>query len=348
MKYTRNEINKAGKVLISPSPDLFELADAVTKVDDWRKQHLPVLELLSNQVSELLNKKEIHIAFSSQRLKRMTSIKEKLIRTEGMGLGGVQDIGGARFVFDDMETLLQAKDIITETSFIDFVLDHAPYDYIEKPKNSGYRSVHFVYKYVKPGDDLDGLRIELQIRTKLQHDWATAVETAELISHSSLKASQGDQAWLDFFKLVSAIFAQKEGQPVNESFKNYSEEQFCVEFYQMNQRNKFVANLQALVGAVSFTEQQSFSGGYVLLLIDYNEKRVSIRHFNQDETNLANEQYAQIEKSIDKEKGAIVLVAVTDVKELREAYPSYFLNAGEFISALAEFQNSCRVRGYIV
>lgn len=348
MKYTRNEINKAGIVLISPSPDFFELADAVAKVDDWRKQHLPVLDLLSNQVSELLNKKEIHIAFSSQRLKRMTSIKEKLIRTEGMGLGGVQDIGGARFVFENMETLLQAKDIITETSFIDFVLDHAPYDYIEKPKNSGYRSVHFVYKYVKPGDDLDGMRIELQIRTKLQHDWATAVETAELISHSSLKASQGDQAWLDFFKLVSAIFAQKEGQPVNESFKNYSEEQYCVEFYQMNQRNKFVANLQALVGAVSFTEQQSFSGGYVLLLIDYNEKRVSIRHFNQDETNLANEQYAQIEKSIDKEKGAIVLVAVTDVKELREAYPSYFLNAGEFISALAEFQNSCRVRGYIV
>lgn len=347
MKYSRKEIDKAGKLIISTSTDVFDLAEAVVKVDDWRKLHLPVIELLSGYVAKLLAQNDINVAFSSQRLKRMTSIKEKLERKPDMGLGGVQDIGGGRFVFDDMESLLKAKECISSATFPDFKLDHEPYDYISRPKDSGYRSIHFVYKYIKPDTDLDGMRVELQIRTKLQHDWATAVETAELISHSSLKASQGDESWLYFFKLVSAIFARKENQPVNDSFKEMTEEDYCTEYYKINNEYKFVDNLSALVGAVNLTERQSFTGGYVLLVIDYNEKKVRIRHFKQDETDMANEQYAQIEKSINKEQGAVVLVAVSDVKELGEAYPSYFLNADEFIQALSEFQNHCRVKGYI-
>ena len=36
MKYSRKEIDRAGKIIISTSPDLFEQAEAVVKVDDWR------------------------------------------------------------------------------------------------------------------------------------------------------------------------------------------------------------------------------------------------------------------------------------------------------------------------
>lgn len=347
MKYSRKEIDKAGKIIISTSPDLFEQAEAVVKVDDWRKLHLPVIELLSSHVSSLLAKNRIAVSFSSQRLKRMTSIKEKLMRSTSMGLGGVQDIGGGRFVFEDMDSLLRAKDCIANAAFPDFSLDHDLYDYISRPKDSGYRSIHFVYKYTKPESDLDGMRVELQIRTKLQHDWATAVETAELISNSSLKASQGNQAWLDFFKLVSAIFARRENQPVNTLFEGITEEEYCIRYFKMNNKFKFVDNLNALVGAVNLTEQQSFTGGYVLLVIDYKEKNVRFRHFKQDEKDNANEQYAQIEKNVDKTREAVVLVAVSDVKELREAYPSYFLNAEEFVTALSDFQHTCSIHGYI-
>ena len=191
------------------------------------------------------------------------------------------------------------------------------------------------------------MRVEIQIRTKLQHDWATAVETAELISNSSLKASQGDQSWLDFFKLVSAIFSLRENQPVNELYRDMTEEDYCRNFYETNNKYKFVDNLKALVGAVDFYEKESFNGGYVLVVIDYVKKRIDIRHFNPQDTDKANEQYAQIEKSIDKEAEAVVLVSVSDMKELREAYPSYFLNAGEFIAELSNFQKNCKLKGYI-
>ena len=55
--------------------------------------------------------------------------------------------------------------------------------------------------------------IELQIRTRLQHAWATAVETMGIFIDHSLKSSQGPQDWLDFFSLVGNAFAYIEGSP---------------------------------------------------------------------------------------------------------------------------------------
>ena len=54
------------------------------------------------------------------------------------------------------------------------------------------------------------MRIELQIRTRLQHLWATAVETAGLYTKKSLKSGQGENGWLEFFMIVSSLFSFKE------------------------------------------------------------------------------------------------------------------------------------------
>lgn len=347
MKYSRKAIDRAGRIISATPTDPLEYAVAASVVDDWRKLHLPVLEALMEQLNVLLEKEGISPAFSSQRLKRMVSIQEKLQRTPNMGLGGVQDIGGARLVFEDIPTLLRAKECIASSVLDGFALDHDIYDYLQNPKDSGYRSIHFVFKCHSEDENKDGMRVELQIRTKLQHDWATAVETAELISHSSLKASIGDEGWLEFFKLVSAIFARREYMPVNVQYENYTEEDYCRRFASINACNMFIDKLQALVGAVRLTEEHSFNGGYALILINYNEKKVALHHFTQEEKELANDVYARSESAIKKDEAAVVLVAVSSVKELREAYPSYFLNAREFISALDDFQTQCRVKGYI-
>ncbi|MCQ2058850.1 MAG: RelA/SpoT domain-containing protein [Bacteroidaceae bacterium] len=347
MKYSRKQIDKAGRIISAEPIDVLEYAEALSVIDDWRKLHLPVLDLLVEQINGLLASNGIVVSFSSKRLKRMISIKEKLRRSPNMGLGGVQDIGGARLVFDDIPTLLRAKECISSAVLHGFTLDHDVYDYVKSPKDSGYRSIHFVFKSHSEDETLDGMRVELQIRTKLQHDWATAVETAELISHSSLKASAGDDNWLEFFKLVSAIFALKESMPVNRNYACYSEEDYCKRYSEINTCYKFVDQLQALVGVVNLTVSKSFNGGYALILIDYNEKKTQLRHFSQEQKDEANDIYSKIESEIKKEEAAVVLVVVSDINELMEAYPSYFLNAKEFISALSDFQKSCIVKGFI-
>jgi ppGpp synthetase/RelA/SpoT-type nucleotidyltranferase len=74
-------------------------------------------------------------------------------------------------------------------------------DYILSPKNSGYRSVHLLYKYnsdKKAPSIYNGLFIEVKIRSRLQHAWATAVETVVTFLQQALKSSQGEEEWLRF------------------------------------------------------------------------------------------------------------------------------------------------------
>ena len=347
MKYSRNKINTAGKFLLAGSETGFPYTDASLVVDDWRRLHMIPLEELVGEVTHLLARTGVTAAFSSHRLKRMTSVIAKLRHNPGMGLGGLQDIGGARFVFEDIPSLLKAQQVIANACFEHFVADRDPYNYVAQPKESGYRSIHFVYKYVSDNADYDGLRVELQIRTRLQHDWAMAVETAELISKSSLKASLGDKNWLEFFKLCSAIFARKEDMPVADRFKDYTEKDYCIQYAQLNHQYKFLEQLQALVSAVRITEEHTLKEGYAVLLIQFAEKRVQLRHFLSKELDDATKYYSEVEKSIDNENSAVVLVAVSDMKELQEAYPSYFLNASEFILSLQDFNNKCKAKHYI-
>ena len=347
MKYSRSKINNAGKTLLE-GPDIgFPYIDANLVVEDWRKLHMVPLTELVAEVTKTLESAGVHAAFSSHRLKRMTSIIAKLNHNPGMGLGGLQDIGGARFVFDDIESLLDAQKVIASATFEHFVADREPNDYVAEPKESGYRSIHFKYKFISDNSDYDGLRVELQIRTKLQHDWAMAVEIAELISKSSLKASLGDENWLSFFKLSSAVFAQKEGMPVSSSFAGYTEKDYCVAYGNLERNYKFLDQLQALVSAVQITELHSLKMGYAVVYIQFDEKRVQLRHFDTDALETATLYYSEVEKSINDKNAAVVLVSVSDMKELQEAYPSYFLNASEFVQALQEFNSVCRAKKYI-
>jgi ppGpp synthetase/RelA/SpoT-type nucleotidyltranferase len=88
------------------------------------------------------------------------------------------------------------------------------HDYIQSPKESGYRGVHLIYKYQSDKTDLyEDMRIEIQIRTLTQHAWATAVETVGTFIQQSLKSSQGEEDWLQFFKLMASAMAQREGKP---------------------------------------------------------------------------------------------------------------------------------------
>ncbi|MFW2058189.1 (p)ppGpp synthetase, partial [Acinetobacter haemolyticus] len=90
--------------------------------------------------------------------------------------------------------------------------NHVPvipcHDYIESPKNDGDRSIHQVFTYKsRDHSGLDGLKIELQIRTALQHSWATAVETLGVIENASIKSGFGSDDIKKFIKLSSALFS---------------------------------------------------------------------------------------------------------------------------------------------
>jgi hypothetical protein len=146
----------------------------------------------------------------AQRIKRLPSIRHKLERFPGFNVAQMQDLGGCRAVISTVEQVDAVVDYYLRASRAKHPLvRHDPY--IEEPKESGYRGVHLVYSYNSDKvTTWNRLRIELQIRTRLQHAWATAVETVGTFTRQALKSSQGEEDWLRFFALMGSAHAIRE------------------------------------------------------------------------------------------------------------------------------------------
>ena len=220
-------------------------------------------------------------------------------------------------------------------------------DYVTNPKNTGYRSIHFVYKYSSTKDIYDGLKLELQIRTKLQHNWATAVETAGIITKTSLKSNQGPDEWLDFFKIVSSLFALKEKLPLMDEHSNFTMEELMVKCYNYCEELNILTKLKAIRVSTNKIESDNFPGVYYLLNINITKMFVNIQVFKKSEFEHATNEYLKLEKTIDENENAVVLVSATSIKILKKAYPSYFLDTSEFIQAIEKMNSNCKELNYL-
>jgi putative GTP pyrophosphokinase len=206
--YSRNEVNRAGVTLISPVKNAAEWLHAWDVLTNWRSCHgYPM-----NTFQATLRRKLENIdasAIVAQRLKRVPSILAKLRRFDSMNLSRMQDIGGLRAVTRNLRTVRNLRHDYLNSRFKHKLVSER--DYIRSPKPSGYRGIHLVYRYQgQHTSNYDGLLVELQIRTRLQHSWATAVETMGTFLDHALKSSEGPQEWLDFFSLAGAAFAHLE------------------------------------------------------------------------------------------------------------------------------------------
>ncbi|TXF77346.1 RelA/SpoT domain-containing protein [Chryseobacterium sp.] len=338
MKYSRKQISKAGNILLtSKSQD--EINDALFLINDWRANHLQPLKVMKRRLVKVIEKNKISPILISQRLKRLTSIVYKLDLNPQMGLGGMQDLGGYRAVLKDVKDLYKLKAILENTNHYNRYEKRN--DYVESPKTSGYRSIHYIYKYSSRVPEYDNLKVELQIRTKLQHNWATAVETAEIITKTSLKSSQGPDEWLILFKIVSSLFAIKENLPVLEEHEDMTMQELMVQCYSLCEKLNVLDTLRALRVTTEHLEKQKFPGDYYLIHIDTEKKGVTINVFNKSKYELATQRYLEIERAIDDSKSAVVLVSATSFKDLKKAYPSYFLDTSEFLNALEKINANC-------
>tara|TARA_R110002167_G_scaffold232501_1_gene437698 strand:- start:244 stop:702 length:459 start_codon:yes stop_codon:yes gene_type:complete len=113
-------------------------------------------------------------------------------------------------VVDDYKQLTKLDSQLLKSKSI---LKNRGKDYIQGPKLDGYRSIHRIYKYQGSKLEHSGLLVEIQLRTKLQHAWATAVEIIDTFLAEQLKLGKGSEEWKQFFYLVANQFAQLEGLP---------------------------------------------------------------------------------------------------------------------------------------
>ncbi|WP_163228862.1 RelA/SpoT domain-containing protein [Bifidobacterium aerophilum] len=314
----------------------------------WRAQHVEPTERCFAKVLEC--SRNIPQSVATFRMKRMVSIVRKLRRPNThFKLGELDDIGGCRLI---VESIGQAEKAATWLAAnLPLKNGAADKDYIARPQDSGYRSRHLLCNVVS---DSASYHVEVQIRTRLQHCWSTAVEAAGEIYGTEYKspavragANGDDEQRLCFFKIVSSLFALEEGSPQVPGFEG-DRAMLVHRLRDLECTRGLLDDLGAAVDSVFVTDVPEVSSELFLLKLSRENQYLDVDVFPVNELEEALRRYDAVERCIEipdvdgmmsGESGYdnAVLVYARDAEQLAVAYPNYSTNVRYFLNKVEAY-----------
>lgn len=329
---SRERVNAAGRTLVGGLGNTFDdmdrYLDAYAVMSNWRASHQFPLNTFKINLRERARSIDEN-AFVAQRLKRAPSIIAKLSRFPKMRLTQMQDIGGCRAVLSTLHDVTLLRNALKSSRIKHRLVNEK--DYIAEPKDDGYRGIHLVYRYVSDRKETyNNHSVEIQIRTNLQHAWATAVETVGTLIGQGLKADQGEKIWLDFFALVSAAFAIREGVAGQ---RDLPELQTILRKMERDLHviDRLTAFQRVMKAAIADPERRL--AAYFLMVLDARNEEVKVQSYASNEFNRATAEYKRVEEEAKPGVDAVLVVA-DSAHALRVAYPNYFGDTSLFIAEL--------------
>jgi len=331
---SKREVNRAGEIFLDPAASAVHKDTALAIINNWRTSHnfpLNTFQMRLRKVAKAINSESL----VAQRIKRLASIRLKLERFPEMKMAQIQDIGGCIAIMKHVTEVDQLVNIYKHDSRgIKHKLAREQ-DYILFPKPSGYRGIHLIYKYrsdkVQAYDDM---RIEIQIRTLMQHAWATTVETVGTFIQQSLKSSQGEDDWLRFFIVMSSAMAILEGKAIvpgtSENFEELREE-----IRHLANKLDVEGHLTTFRQSIEVIGEKRISNAhYYLLELDPYGRKVTIKPYSHTQLDIASSDYLTLEKRIYNENRDAVLVSADSIESLKLAFPNYYLDTEYFLTLL--------------
>lgn len=347
-EYSIEEVDAAGEMIID-FPDLPEDMDAWTKedilnfdawdrafqvVNNFRAAHSFPLNTFQTTLRDKAHRIDSQ-CLTAQRLKRLSSIESKLDRRK-FKLSQIQDIAGCRAVLKSVEHVQELVRVYVDSD-LKHKLERVD-DYIKTPKPSGYRGVHLIYSYRSDRKDTyNGLKVEMQVRSVLQHAWATAVETVGTFTREALKSSRGNKKWLRFFTLMGSSIALREKLPTGPNTP-HSHGHIAKELKKYADELDAVGRMESYRTALQVMDENTENAHYFLIQLQPSAQLVVTRGFKKAELVRAEREYANLERLIatSGSGGDAVLVSVASLSTLKRAYPNYFGDTRLFIEAVSE------------
>ena len=331
-QHPHGEVDDAGRALLDASLSAENRAWANAVVNNWRSSHHYPLNTF--QITLRARARSVDSrGLVAQRIKRLSTIEAKLRRPQPrLTLSEMQDIGGCRAI---VSTVQRVDDLVAlykstrNRKFNHVLVDED--DYMRAPKRSGYRGVHLIYKHFSQRKEYDGLKIEMQFRTTLQHAWATTVETVGLFTKQALKSSQGEEGWLRFFRLMASEMAYRENLPLVPTASLPRPELLS----QLKALARELRVEQRLLGYTAMIERMGGLGKgahFFLVSLDPATRRASLRGYPKNASKQATEDYLRLE--VAQGSADAVLVSADSVGSLKRAYPNYFADTTAFVHAL--------------
>jgi putative GTP pyrophosphokinase len=317
--HSKKRVSKAGAAVRHDA----ETPEDVDVIENWRASHNYVLNTFQATLRRHAREKNITVA---QRLKRRSTIYDKLKRQPEMQLARMHDIAGCRLIFDTVGSLEETRHQIINSKFKHKLRNElTDYDYMTAPKSAGYRGIHDVYEYVSysgTADNWNGLLIELQYRTKVQHAWATAVEIVGSLTGNEAKFDRGDEDHQQFFRLTSELLA-----------RHYEDRKSCVPVLSDKQVASEIRKIEKKIGVLRLLEGIHVSAEQLkearnLILRMGPKGTLTVYGFTKTKTAL--ERYFEFEE--EEGQDDIVFVRGDTNEGIRSAFRNYFSDARDFTS----------------
>ncbi|VCU72499.1 hypothetical protein PIGHUM_04599 [Pigmentiphaga humi] len=325
MQMSKSRIDRAGNAIarsIYRSDDEYiELEDVF---DEYRKNHLQPLSETTLEIQGWLNgyRRPYYIA---QRLKRKPQIIRKLKRLK-VRLSQLQDIGGLRIIVPtnaDVDRLYRYLEGQLGCQK-GFKIERET-DYREKGRDTtGYRALHLILSR-------DGVSLELQIRSRIQHYWAESIERTSVIYGYHLKEEEGDPAVLRYFQLLSDAFYEIEaGRTASPDHRLEIDalRTTCEKIIEASPLGKILDSFINEGVIRTLTEKES-RGGYGLnnwiIVFDWNTGQFVSWDIVGRSPDEAVASYIQTERAFPPNEGfEVVLIGSSEVATVRETHSHYF------------------------
>lgn len=206
---SKSRVNKAGR-RIRQSLRLESLTSDMTWHEDveivraHRAAHRQPMVTANVSVRKYCSRQGLPASIT-QRLKRLDTILDKLSREPTLQLGNMQDIGGVRVVLHSVDDIWTMLDWLRRNH-----PDAQVSDYVTQPRSSGYRAVHVVAQW---GSD-PRKPVEIQLRSKVMHNWADMVEEASALLGINYKHDRESEFNTWALATSRIMEAQEFGKPV--------------------------------------------------------------------------------------------------------------------------------------
>lgn len=198
-------------------------------------------------------------------------------------------------------------------------------DYRELGRDdSGYRALHFLL-------EVDGFKIELQLRSRIQHYWSESIERTSVIYGRRLKEGDGDPVVIQYFKAFSDILHSIETQggvgAEAEIVLQQKRELAEATISQSTHSAALGGHVNSDIVRTMAEQQKQHSGGINnwILIFDWSDGNFVHWDIVDRDPEEATNTYSRYERDFpEEEKFEVVMIGSSDIATVQHTHSHYF------------------------
>lgn len=329
MTLTKGQIRNLSSRL--KTPNYIPTPDDIQQLHELRMSYRDFLSVAFRTISEEADKIDSK-AICTYRIKRVESIISKLRRYPNTSLVTMEDLAGCRCILSSRLSIPRLVESIKRRLNVTRTRD-----YITDTPDTGYKSYHLTIQ----DDNNPKLKIEIQLRSRVHHNWATLVEITDQVLGTKIKENHDNPDLMEFHKIFSRSETELTIQDKRRLLEIADKYDYVSRIGQLFIQNN--RRMRSLYNEINSTTDTFF------LVETSNRELLSFLHFNdfREAEEAYIKQYAELSKNGNSTSNLLLFhVKQPDFDTISMAYSNYFLTYNELFYRLILYRRDFVIRNF--